>query len=172
SSSYADIKSTIDKLTATWREFSPDFPIQYYFLDQALAREYRSEDQFETAFFWFSLFAIFIACLGLFGLTAYTVEQRTKEISVRKILGATTTGITFMLSRQFIALVLFSNIIAWPVAYYVANNWLQNFAYRINISPLVFLLSGAMALVIALVTVSSHAIKAATANPIENLRYE
>ncbi len=172
SSSYADIKSTIDGLTATWREFSPDFPVQYYFLDQALAREYRSDDQFETAFFWFSLFAIFITCLGLFGLTAYTVEQRTKEISVRKILGATVTGITFMLSKQFVMLLLISNVIAWPVAYYVTNRWLRDFAYRIDFSLWIFVMSAAIALAVALLTVSFQTIKAATANPVEALRYE
>ncbi|MDG6998602.1 MAG: FtsX-like permease family protein, partial [Nitrososphaerota archaeon] len=172
SASYVGISSEIKEIKTVWKEIAPDFPMEYHFLDQALERQYRAEEQFEAAFFWFSLFAIFIACLGLFGLTAYTVEQRTKEISVRKILGATTTGITFMLSKQFVTLVLMSNIVAWPVAYYVTNNWLRNFAYRINISPWTFVLSGATALVIALATISFHAIKAATANPVESLRYE
>ena len=105
-------------------------------------------------------------------MTAYVVEQKTKEISIRKILGATVPGITAMLSRQFIFLVLLSNIIAWPVAYYITNNWLKDFAYRININIWFFILSALLALIIALLTVISNTIKAATANPVESLRYE
>jgi putative ABC transport system permease protein len=172
SNSYANIKSVISNLKSVWKELSPDFPFEYNFLNQSLAMQYKAEEEFEEVFLCFSLFAVFIASLGLFGLTAYTVEQRTKEICIRKILGATVTGLTFMLSKQFIMLVLISNVIAWPVAYYVMNNWLKDFAYRININPWIFLVSGAMALAIALLTVSSHAVKAATANPVESLRYE
>lgn len=172
STSYVDIKSVVNNLKSVWKELAPDFPIEYNFLDESLDMQYKSEERFEEAFLCFSLFAIFIACLGLFGLTAYTVEQRTKEISIRKILGATVAGITFMLSKQFVILVLLSNIIAWPIAYYVTNNWLKDFAYRINIDLWIFLASGAMALMIALLTVSAHAIRAATANPVESLRYE
>jgi putative ABC transport system permease protein len=172
SASYTDMKSVISNLKSVWKEISPDFPIEYNFLDESLDRQYKAEERFEKAFLCFSLFAILIACLGLFGLTAYTVEQRTKEISTRKILGATVTGITFMLSKQFVILVLLSNIIAWPIAYYVTNNWLKDFAYRINIDLWIFLASGTMALVIALLTVCSYAIKAAMANPVESLRYE
>ncbi len=172
SASYNDMKSVINNLKSVWKEISPDFLIEYNFLDESLSRQYKAEERFEEAFLCFSLFAIFIASLGLFGLTAYTVEQRTKEISIRKILGATVTGVTFMLSKQFIMLVLISNIIAWPAAYYITNNWLKDFVYRISISPWIFVASGGMALVIALLTVSSHAIKAAMANPVESLRYE
>ena len=105
-------------------------------------------------------------------MTAYVVEQKTKEISIRKILGASVPGITALLSRQFILLVLLSNIIAWPVAYYITNNWLKDFAYRININIWFFILSALLALIIALLTVISNTIKAATANPVESLRYE
>ncbi|MHB1687436.1 MAG: FtsX-like permease family protein [Ignavibacteriaceae bacterium] len=172
SARYGDIKAVINSLKSIWKEMSPDFPFEYNFLDESIDRQYRAEEGFEKAFFCFSLFAIFIACLGLFGLTAYTIEQRTKEICIRKILGATITGITIMLSRQFIILVLISNIIAWPAAYYVMNNWLKDFAYRINITFWVFIFSGVIALVIALLTVTSQAIKAATANPVKSLKYE
>ncbi len=170
--SYAGISSDIREIKTIWKKIAPDFPMGYHFLDQTVERQYRAEEEFESALFWFSLFAVLIACLGLFGLTAYTVEQRTKEISVRKILGATTGGITFMLSKQFVVLVLFSNIVAWPVAYYVTNNWLRNFAFRINMSAWVFICAAVLALFIAFATTGYHAIKAATANPVECLRYE
>lgn len=172
SSSYKDIKSVVNNFKSIWKKVSPDFPVEYNFLDENLARQYKAEERFETVFFYFSLFAIFIACLGLFGLTAYVVEQKTKEISIRKILGATIPGITAMLSRQFILLILLSNIIAWPVAYYITNNWLNDFAYRININIWFFILSALIALIIALFTVISNTVKAATANPFESLRYE
>ena len=172
SSNYTTTKMAINNLQKIWKEISPDFPIEYNFLDERLENQYKSEARFETIFLIFSLFAIFIACLGLFGLTAYTIEQRTKEISIRKILGATITGITMMLSKQFIILVLISNIIAWPIAYYMTNNWLREFAYRIDITLWVFVYSGTLALLIALITVSTNAIKAATANPVKSLKYE
>jgi putative ABC transport system permease protein len=167
-----DHLSTISFIENVWKKYAGDEEFSYNFLDDNLQKLYGADQRTSEIAGAFSILAIFIACLGLFGLMAYTVEQRTKEISIRKILGATVTGVTFMLSKQFITLVLFSNLIAWPVAYYVTNNWLKDFAYRTNISPWIFLASGAMALVIALLTVCSHAIKAATANPVESLRYE
>ena len=116
--------------------------------------------------------AIFIACLGLFAFAAFTVEQRTKEIGIRKVLGASVSSVTALLSRDFVQLVLLANLIAWPIAWFAMNRWLQNFAYRIEISWWVFLLAGGLALVIALLTVSVQAIRAALANPVESLRYE
>jgi putative ABC transport system permease protein len=172
SSRYSDIKGVIENLKLVWKETSPDFPIEYNFLDEKLDLQYKAEEKFEKAFIGFSLFAILIGCLGLFGLYSFTTEQRTKEIGIRKVLGASISGIIIMLSRQFILLVLISNIIAWPIAYYITNNWLQDFAYRIDINWWVFLLAGGIALVIALATVSFQAIKAATTNPVESLRYE
>ena len=115
---------------------------------------------------------IFIACLGLFGLAAFVTEQRTKEIGIRKVLGASVTEIVLILSKEFAVWVLVANIIAWPVAYYAMQNWLENFAFRININWLVFILSGVTALLIALFTVCLHAVKAARANPVESLKYE
>ena len=172
SSKYVDIKGVINHLEATWKEISPDFPFEYNFLDESLSNQYKTEERFEKAFILFSLMAIFIACLGLFGLSTFTTEQRIKEIGIRKILGASISNITIMLSKQFIMLVLISNIIAWPVAYYLMGKWLQDFAYSININWWVFVLSGGLALIIALATISVNAIKAAIANPIEALRYE
>jgi len=172
SSKYNDIKGVINHLESTWKEISPDFPFEYNFLDESLSDQYKTEERFEKAFIMFSLLAIFIACLGLFGLSTFTTEQRIKEIGIRKILGASAGNITIMLSKQFVVLVLISNLIAWPTVYYIMHKWLQDFAYRINISWWVFVLSGGIALIIAIVTISVNAIKAAIANPVEALRYE
>ncbi len=116
--------------------------------------------------------AIFVACLGLFGLTALSTTQRTKEIAIRKVLGASAGSVVGLISKDFVRLVLVSIIVAWPVAWYAMNKWLQNFAYRIEIGWWVFVLAGGLALVIALLTVSTQAIRAALANPVESLRYE
>ena len=120
----------------------------------------------------FTLFAIIISCLGLFGLASFLTEQRTNEIGIRKVLGASESGIVYLLSKQFTKWVLIANIFAWPAAYFVMNQWLRSFAYRINIGIWVFLLSGMLAAGIALFTVSFQALKAARANPIDSLRYE
>ena len=172
STKYVDIKSVINNLESVWKETSPDFPLEYFFLDEALNNQYKSEERFQKSFLYFSLLAILIACLGLYGLTAFTTEQRTKEFGIRKALGATLTNITMLVSRQFIVLVLISDVIALPVAYFFMNEWLQDFAYRIDITWWMLALSGGIALVIALATVSFQAIKAATANPVEALKYE
>jgi putative ABC transport system permease protein len=120
----------------------------------------------------FAFLAIFISCLGLFGLASFMTEVRTKEIGVRKTLGASMPAILMLLSSQFIRWVLLANFVAWPVAYYTMNRWLQGFAYKADINPWVFIASGLIALMIAMATVGFHTIKAATANPIESLRYE
>ena len=120
----------------------------------------------------FSLLAVFIACLGLFGLASYTVERRTKEIGIRKVHGAGISQIVFLLTKDFIRWVIIANIIAWPLAYYVMQKWLDNFAYRINIGWTVFVMAAAAALIIALLTISFQSIKAARANPVKTLRYE
>ncbi|MCH7729549.1 MAG: FtsX-like permease family protein [Planctomycetes bacterium] len=121
---------------------------------------------------YFAVLAVLVSCLGLFGLASFTAEQRTKEIGVRKVLGATVANVTSLLSKDFIKLVLLANLLAWPVAWYAMNKWLQDFAYRIEISWWVFGLAGGLALVIALLTVSTQAVRAALANPVESLRYE
>ena len=121
---------------------------------------------------YFTVLAIFIACLGLFGLASFTAEQRTKELGVRKVLGASVTGLVLLMSKEFAKWVLIANLIAFPIAYFVMNNWLQSFAYRINLTIWIFLATAGVAFVIALLTVSYQSIKASLANPIESLRYE
>ncbi len=166
------VGTTLGFLEQTWRRYEPDYPFEYYFFDENFARQYEAEQRLGQTFGYCSALAIFIACLGLFGLAAYSAERRTKEIGIRKVLGASVNGIVTLMSKDFVKLVLVANVIAWPVAWFAMNNWLQNFAYRVNIGWGVFFLAGALALVIALVTVSAQAVKAAMANPVDSLRYE
>jgi putative ABC transport system permease protein len=149
-----------------------DVPFSYYFYDESLKAQYSAEQRMETIFKYFSFLAILIASLGLFGLASFSAAQRTKEIGIRKVLGATVTDITMILSREFVTLVVVSNVVAWPVAYYVMNKWLQSFAYRVDLSWWIFMVAGLMALVVASMTVSWQAIKAAVSDPVDALRYE
>ncbi len=165
-------QKTIASMNDVWKNFAGNEAFKYNFFDQDWAHLYNAEQRTGKIASVFSILAIFIACLGLLGLAAFITEQRTKEIGIRKTLGASVPEIVFLLSKEFTKWVLIANIIAWPLAYYVMSNWLQNFAYRITIGPLIFVLSGLIALAIALLTVSSHAIRAARANPIKSLRYE
>ncbi|MCL4539237.1 MAG: ABC transporter permease [Bacteroidetes bacterium] len=167
-----DIPATIRYVKSQWERFSPDFPFDYNFLDESFGRLYNSEQRLSGIFTTSSILSIIIACLGLFGLAAYATQERTKEIGIRKVLGATIPQVTGLLTSDFVKLVVVANVIAWPLAYYAMQKWLQNFAYRIDIAIWIFIVSGLLALLIALLTVSSHAIKAATANPIRALRYE
>ncbi|MFQ6115155.1 MAG: ABC transporter permease, partial [bacterium] len=167
-----NLPATLKLLRNTWRQVAPNLPFEYYFLDEDFERQYRAEERWSNIVGYSSIFAIFIACMGLFGLTALSVTRRTKEIGIRKVLGASVSGITALLSKDFVKLVLLANLLAWPVAWYAMNRWLQNFAYRIEISWWVFALAGGVALVIALLTVSTQAVRAALANPAEALRYE
>ena len=166
------INSTLTLIENKWEEIYPEYPFEFYFVDDLFAKLYRAEQKQGIILGVFALLCIIIACLGLFGLTAYTVERRTKEIGIRKVLGASVPGVVGLLSKDFIKLVLLANIIAWSIAYFAMLKWLQNFAYRIDINWRVFLFAGGLALIIALLTVSSQAIKAAMANPVEALRYE
>ena len=161
--------SSIERI---WGQFSNGWPFEYSFMDEAYDQMYKSEIRMNHLFRSFSALAIFLSCLGLFGLASFTAERRTKEIGIRKVLGASAPGIFMLLSRGLSKWVLLANIIAWPVAYYFMNKWLQNFAYRVGLSVWVFLLSGLTAFGIALLTVSFQSIKAATANPVDSLRYE
>jgi putative ABC transport system permease protein len=167
-----EIPATIDFLRQTWQRFDSRYPFEYYFLDERFAQLYASEQRLMQTFGLFAILAVVVAGLGLLGLTSYAAEQRTKEIGIRKVLGATVAGIIAMLSRDFLKLVLVANIIAWPLAWLAMNHWLQDFAYRIEIGWWMFALAGGLALVIALLTMSTQAIKAALANPVEALRYE
>ena len=142
------------------------------FLEKNINGKYGAEERFSQISSIFSLLAIFISCLGLFGLVSFNVEQRTREIGIRKVLGASISRIVFMLTRESVKWVLVANVISWPVAYYAMNKWLQGFVYRVHLEVWLFLLGGALALVIALATVSYQAVRAATANPVDALRYE
>jgi len=150
----------------------PGNPFENFFLDTDFDRQYRADEQVGWIFGIFTLLGLFIACLGLLGLASFTAESRTKEIGIRKVLGASVTGIVLMLSKQFTKWVLLANCFAWPFAYYFMDRWLKNFAYRININIVTFLLSGLLVFAIALLTVCFQSIKAATANPVDSLRYE
>ncbi|MGH7495375.1 MAG: ABC transporter permease [bacterium] len=169
-----DIASTLDFLKQKWQELRPNFPFQYSFLDERYEQLYQSEHRLGQIFGTFSLLAVFIACLGLFGLASYTAEQRTKEIGIRKVLGASANNIVLLLSKEFTRLVIVATLVAWPVAYYAMHRWLQEFAYRINLNQQTgtFLLAAILAFAIALFTVSFQAVKAALGNPIKALRYE
>lgn len=165
-------QATLNFLKEKWHDIYPGYPFDYSFLDADLAKLYVNDGRFGGAVNGFAGLAIFIACLGLFGLASSSVEERTKEIGIRKVLGASVTGIIKLLSKEFTKLVVAANLIAWPLAYYFMTRWLQGFAYRTAIGIWIFILAGAIALAVALVTVGAHAIKAATANPVESLHYE
>ncbi len=166
------IPQTIGYIENAWKKFAPGYPFNYRFLDEALDRLYRSEQRIGTLFRYFSILAILISCLGLLGLASFMAEQRTKEIGIRKVLGATASNIVTLLSKEFTKWVIVANIIAWPIAYFSLNKWLQSYAYKTNVALWSFVLSGALALLIALATVSYQSIKAALANPADSLRYE
>jgi putative ABC transport system permease protein len=155
-----------------YKQFDKANPVEFNFLDQNFAKQYAAEQKQEQLSLIFTLLAVFIACLGLFGLAAFTAQQRVKEIGVRKVLGATVTSITIMLGKDFIKLVFLSILIAAPIAWYAMNKWLEDFAYRINIGWGVFVIAGIIAMLIAIITVSFQAIKAAVANPVKSLRSE
>jgi putative ABC transport system permease protein len=165
-------KAAIASVERVYSSFNPDFPLEFAFLDEAVERLYNSEQKTKTIFNTFTIIALFISCLGLFGLAAYMAQQKTKEIGIRKVLGATITNIVTNLSKEFIILVCVANGIAWPLAYLVMNKWLHNFAYRITIDPLIFIYAGLASTLLGLLTVSYHTVKSALSNPVDSLRYE
>ena len=169
---YGNVSGALAQIEKTWKKYLPEIPYEYKFLDDRYAKLYESENRQSSIFTIFSCIAIFIACLGLFGLSAFTITQRVKEIGVRKVLGASTGSIVKLISKDFLLLVVIAAVIAFPVAWYAMDHWLQDFAYRINIDWWVFVLAGIIALVIAFVTISFQAIKAAIVNPIKSLRTE
>jgi putative ABC transport system permease protein len=166
------LTETLAYIDATWAKFYPDQPLQRTFLDDAFQTLYAGEERFGQLLSSSSALTIMISCLGLFGLAAFTVERRTKEIGVRKVMGGSVWSIVMLLTNDFSKLVLLSNLIAWPVAYFAMSRWLENFAYRIDLTPLIFIGSGLIALCIAWVTVGGTAAKAASAKPVLALRYE
>ena len=146
--------------------------INYHFVDDDFRSKYGEEEKVRQIYIIFGCLAVFIACLGLFGLASFTVEQRTKEIGVRKVLGARLNNIVRLLSLEFTKLVLISNLLAWPFAYYAMHTWLGNFAYRIGIGVDIFVFSGVLAAAVAVITVTYHSVRAALLNPVDSLRYE
>jgi putative ABC transport system permease protein len=167
-----NISETIGFIGKTWKKIVPNYPLDYFFLDASFEKMHVADKKLGDIFSAFSILAILVACMGLFGLAAYTAEQKTKEIGIRKVLGASTFNIYLLLSRDFLKWVAVANILAWPVAYYAMHRWLQSFAFRASIGWEIFLLSASMALVISLLTVSYQSIRAALANPVDSLRYE
>jgi putative ABC transport system permease protein len=154
------------------RKDNPAYPFEYKFVDDQFNQMFLSEMLMSKLSRVFAALAIIISCLGLFGLAAYTAERRTKEIGIRKVLGASAIGLAGLLSKDFLRLVFFSCIIAFPVAWWIMHNWLQDYEYRINITWWIFFAAGFLAILIALITVSFQAIKAAMANPVKSLRSE
>jgi putative ABC transport system permease protein len=167
-----DMPATIAAIESKWKTLIPTRPFSYYFLDEFFDKQYRSEDRFGRLFLNFAILAIFISCLGLLGLASYSTMQRTKEIGIRKVLGASVGTIVNLLSREFMALVVISFLVAAPLAWYFMSKWLSGFAYRTNIGWWVFATAGFLAVCIALFTVSFQAIKAAVTNPVKSLRTE
>ncbi len=166
------VQETMAFLKQQWSTFAPGRPFDYFFLDENYDALYRFEQRLNQLIAVFALLAVLVACLGLFGLAAFTAEQRTKEVGIRKVLGASVTGIVVLLSKDFVKLVLWAVVLAMPMAYLAMSRWLEDFAYHVEISPRIFLMVGLAALGIALLTVSYQSIKAALANPVESLRYE
>jgi putative ABC transport system permease protein len=167
-----DISGTVGYVETTWNKFVRDMPFEYSLLDEDYSNLYLNERQTKKLFSIFSFLAIFIACLGLFGLSSFTADQKTKEIGIRKVLGASVPGIVTILNKSFTKWVLIANLVAWPAAWYVMSRWLQNFAYRIVLSWWMFVLAAILALLIAIFTVSFQTVKAALKNPVDSLRYE
>jgi putative ABC transport system permease protein len=164
--------ATINAIESKWKEFIPNNPLQYYFVDEDFEQMYVQEKQNAQMAVIFAILAIFIAALGLFGLTSFTVEQRTKEIGVRKAMGSSIGGIYVVISREVVVLVSISALIAWPIVYYWAGNWLENFHYRINLGFFSLIAGLLIALGIAVLTISFRILKAARINPAQSLKYE
>jgi putative ABC transport system permease protein len=167
-----DVDGTLTFMKETWEKCGATSAFSYSFLDENLDALYKAEQRTTAIAALFSALAIIIACLGLFGLATFVAEQRTKEIGIRKVLGASVSDVVVLLTREFVKWVLVAMVIAWPVAYFVMDRWLQDFAYRMDIGLWSFVYAGALALAVAFLTVCGQAVKAALTNPVENLRYE
>jgi len=166
----ANVRATVDKLESAWKNIAPSLPFVYFFADDAYNHQYIAQQRFGSLFICFAIIAVVISCLGLLGLSAFNTTQRKKEIGIRKVLGASATSITTMLSKDFVKLIVIALLIASPISWWAMHSWLQGFAYRINIPVWVFLLSGVSAISIALFTVSFQSVKAAMANPINSIK--
>jgi predicted permease len=167
-----NISGTLRSLEKTWNQMNLGYPFEYRFLDEDFHNLYKSEARLENIFKSFAALAVFIACLGLFGLASFTAEQRTKEIGIRKVLGSSTIGIVTLLNREFLRWIVAANLIAWPIAYFAMQRWIQKFAYRANITVWIFVLAAMIGLVVAMITVSLQTLKAARVNPVDSLKHE
>jgi putative ABC transport system permease protein len=167
-----NLETALSNIGAAWKKLNAGEPFEYSFLDQDFQKNYIAEDRLASIIRYFTIVAIFISCLGLFGLATFTAEQRTKEIGIRKVLGANVTGLVALLSKDFLILVCIALLIASPIGWYFMHQWLQDFAYRVDISWWIFVVAGFFALLIAFITISIQAVRAATANPVKNLRTE
>jgi putative ABC transport system permease protein len=168
----SNLPQSIAEIKNAWLKTNRAYPLEYTFLDERLKKLYSSDEKLGSVFSKFSFIALFITCIGLFAISILTIEQRTKEIGIRKVLGATVTNIVTILLKDFLKLVLIAATIAFPIGWFTMHKWLQDFAYRINISWWIFIIAGLIAVVIAFITISFQAIKAALSNPVESLRTE
>jgi ABC-type antimicrobial peptide transport system permease subunit len=165
-------QDAIAMLESKWKSFNPDKPMELVFVDDEIEKNYNSEVLMGKIFGAFSVLSIIISCLGLFGLSSYTAQLKTKEIGIRKVLGADITSILKMLYREYLGLVLIANLISWPVSYYILNKWLTTFPYHVNIGVLVFILALIIAALITIAAISLQSMRSATANPVKSLRTE
>jgi putative ABC transport system permease protein len=165
-------QQVLSQVEQAWNTHFPGNPMDYFFLDQFFNRQYESDKRFGEIFTMFTALAIFVACMGLFGLASFMTIQRTKEIGIRKALGSSSTDVILLLSKGFIQLVLIANLIAWPVAWYLMHNWLQTFPYRIDINPLLFVFAGLGVVIIAFLSVGFQTVRAAGINPAIALKNE
>ncbi len=166
------LPNTINSLRKKWKEVVPGSPFDFHFLDESYDKQFRADEKLSEIFSYFSILAIFIACLGLFGMAAFSAEQRVKEIGIRKVLGAASKGIIFLIGRDMMKLILISNAAAWPIVYFASSYWLKSFAYHTDIEPQTFIYSSLLVFLIGIITISYQSIKAASADPVESLKKE
>jgi putative ABC transport system permease protein len=167
-----NLSTTINQVRTAWDKAFPGNPFEYFFLDDYFNKQYENEKKFGKLFTTFAALAMIVGSLGLFGLSAYTATQRTKEIGIRKALGSTDHAIFVLLSTEYVKLVLLSIVISVPLVWYLMNTWIETFPYRTTISPLIFVVAGMLVLLISILTVSFQTVKAARTNPVDSLRYE
>ncbi|HEX6223089.1 MAG TPA: FtsX-like permease family protein, partial [Chryseolinea sp.] len=170
--SSSDFPATIDALKKAWHSIEPNRPFQYFFLDETLEKLYKADENFKKIFSVLTIGAIYIACSGLFAIATFFIKRRTKEIGIRKVMGASVAQITWLVSAEFLSIVLLANIIAWPLAWFGMDTWLNGFAYRISIGAPSFLIAGGLAILMAALTIGFQSIKSAFANPVDSLRNE
>jgi putative ABC transport system permease protein len=170
--SSSDFPGTINALKSAWKSIEPNRPFEYFFLDETFNKLYKADENFKLVFSALTMGAIYIACSGLFAIAAFFIKRRTKEIGIRKVMGASVAQITWLVSAEFLSIVLIANLIAWPLAWFGMDSWLNGFAYRITMGAGSFLVAGALAVLMAAITISVQSIKSAFANPADSLRNE